>query len=71
MTTRGKYYPDKSLATESDPPLYLHVTASTKEALDKAVAQIEDIIRNAVLPSAAPQHHHEHPRPEVRYTEKF
>ncbi|KAL1927284.1 hypothetical protein VTP01DRAFT_3913 [Rhizomucor pusillus] len=66
VTTRGKYYPDKSLATESDPPLYLHVTASTKEALDKAVAQIEDIIRNAVLPSAAPQHHHEHPRPERR-----
>ncbi|KAL1968836.1 hypothetical protein VTN77DRAFT_1197 [Rasamsonia byssochlamydoides] len=29
VTTRGSYYPDKSLATPSNPPLYLHVTSTT------------------------------------------
>jgi hypothetical protein len=40
VTTRGKYYQDRSLATEKDPPLYLHVTAQTQEELDRAVAKI-------------------------------
>ncbi|KAI9025366.1 hypothetical protein CLU79DRAFT_699797 [Phycomyces nitens] len=50
VTTRGKYYPDKSLATDKEPPLYLHVTASTKEALDKALAQIDELIETATVP---------------------
>lgn len=64
VTTRGKYYPDKNLATESDPPLYLHVTATTKESLDKAVAQIEDLIKNAQLPTQGTGFHG-HERREV------
>ncbi|KAI9318165.1 hypothetical protein BX666DRAFT_1856551, partial [Dichotomocladium elegans] len=54
VTTRGKFYPDTSLATESEPPLYLHVSASSQESLDKAVAIIEDLIENAQTPAAAP-----------------
>ena len=44
MTTRGKYYPDKSLATEKDPPLYLHITAASQESLDEAVKKIEEMM---------------------------
>ncbi|KAF7723317.1 hypothetical protein EC973_002114 [Apophysomyces ossiformis] len=50
VTTRGKYYPDKNLATDKEPPLYLHITASTKEALDQAVAKIEELIETATVP---------------------
>ncbi|KAI9000218.1 hypothetical protein BC832DRAFT_144040 [Gaertneriomyces semiglobifer] len=44
VTTRGKYYPDKNLATDKDPPLYLHVSATSKEALDAAVNAIDELI---------------------------
>lgn len=27
MSTKGVWYPDKSMATDKDPPLYLHITA--------------------------------------------
>lgn len=63
VTTRGEYYPDKSLArpgvsfpfrwflsttylTKSQaPPLYLHVTSTTKEGLEKAVAKIDELMK--------------------------
>ncbi|KAF2864134.1 hypothetical protein K470DRAFT_53090 [Piedraia hortae CBS 480.64] len=45
VTTRGNYYPDKSLATAANPPLYLHVTSTTKEGLDKAVEEIEELMK--------------------------
>ncbi|KAG0239851.1 hypothetical protein BGW41_007431 [Actinomortierella wolfii] len=44
VTTRGKYYPDRSTATAADPPLYLHISAASQESLDKAVAVINGII---------------------------
>ncbi|KAF2269272.1 hypothetical protein CC78DRAFT_575374 [Lojkania enalia] len=44
VTTRGSYYPDKSMATVQNPPLYLHVTATTKEALEQAIAKIEELM---------------------------
>ncbi|KAF9110552.1 hypothetical protein BGX27_006188 [Mortierella sp. AM989] len=47
ITTRGRYYSDRSLATEKDPPLYLHVTALTQEALDLAVKKINELIEEA------------------------
>ncbi|KAK4204670.1 hypothetical protein QBC40DRAFT_272179 [Triangularia verruculosa] len=43
VTTRGSYFPDKSMATPANPPLYLHVTSTTKEGLDKAIAKIEEL----------------------------
>ncbi|PCG89215.1 K Homology domain, type 1 [Penicillium occitanis (nom. inval.)] len=45
VTTRGSYYPDRSMATPSNPPLYLHVTSTTREGLDKAVAKIEELMK--------------------------
>ncbi|KAI9867228.1 MAG: hypothetical protein M1813_009506 [Trichoglossum hirsutum] len=45
VTTRGAYYPDKSLATPANPPLYLHVTSITKEGLEKAVEKIEELMQ--------------------------
>ncbi|KAG8826425.1 hypothetical protein FRC17_008259 [Serendipita sp. 399] len=44
VTTKGVWYPDKSKATEKDPPLYLHVSATTQEILDKAVKRINELI---------------------------
>ncbi|KAF9104132.1 hypothetical protein BGX29_002326 [Mortierella sp. GBA35] len=54
VTTRGKYYSDRSMATESDPPLYLHVTAVTQEALDLAIQKIDELINEAQNPAALP-----------------
>ncbi|KAI9785718.1 MAG: hypothetical protein M1839_008735 [Geoglossum umbratile] len=45
VTTRGAYYPDKSLATPANPPLYLHITSTTKEGLEKAVEKIEELMQ--------------------------
>ncbi|TPX57113.1 hypothetical protein PhCBS80983_g04077 [Powellomyces hirtus] len=56
VTTRGKYYPDKNLATEKEPPLYLHVSAATQKALDAAIAAIEELI-NSVPPPFEDRRH--------------
>ncbi|RMZ92270.1 hypothetical protein DV736_g499, partial [Chaetothyriales sp. CBS 134916] len=45
ITTRGSYYPDKSLATAASPPLYLHVTSTSKSGLEKAIAKIEELMK--------------------------
>lgn len=44
MTTRGTWYPDKTLATDKDPPLFLHVTAESQESLDQGVEAIQKLI---------------------------
>ncbi|KAL0638527.1 hypothetical protein Q9L58_002463 [Maublancomyces gigas] len=45
VTTRGAYYPDKTMATPQNPPLYLHITSTTKEGLEKAVGKIEELMK--------------------------
>ncbi|KAJ5105444.1 hypothetical protein NUU61_002791 [Penicillium alfredii] len=45
VTTRGNYYPDKNMATAANPPLYLHVTSTNKEGLEKAVELIDDLMQ--------------------------
>ncbi|KAI0181943.1 hypothetical protein GGR52DRAFT_568151 [Hypoxylon sp. FL1284] len=45
VTTRGNYYPDKSMATPSNPPLYLHVTSTSKAGLDSAIEKIEEMMK--------------------------
>ncbi|CDM27867.1 hypothetical protein CBS147339_4425 [Penicillium roqueforti] len=45
VTTRGNYYPDKNMATAASPPLYLHVTSTNKEGLEKAVTMINDLMQ--------------------------
>ncbi|KAI5360007.1 Putative KH domain containing protein RIK/BLOM7 [Septoria linicola] len=45
VTTRGNYYPDKSMATAANPPLYLHVTSTTKDGLEQAVKKIDELMQ--------------------------
>lgn len=44
VTTKGQWYPDKTLATERDPPLYLHITGTSKEILDRGIAAVQRLI---------------------------
>ncbi|KAF9269281.1 hypothetical protein L218DRAFT_851329 [Marasmius fiardii PR-910] len=44
VSTKGVWYPDKSKATEKDPPLYLHIMAHTKESLQKAIDKINELM---------------------------
>ncbi|KAF5361964.1 hypothetical protein D9756_002194 [Leucocoprinus leucothites] len=50
VSTKGVWYPDRSKATEKDPPLYLHITASTQEALQQAVDKVNDLISTDLGP---------------------
>ena len=45
VTTKGKYYPNKELATEKYPPLYLLVEANDRETLSKALDKIDELIK--------------------------
>jgi hypothetical protein len=44
VSTKGVWYPDRSKATEKDPPLYLHITATTQETLQKAIDKVNEFI---------------------------
>ncbi|ETW75839.1 hypothetical protein HETIRDRAFT_38044 [Heterobasidion irregulare TC 32-1] len=44
ISTKGVWYPDRAKATEKDPPLYLHIAATTKEILQKAVDKVNELI---------------------------
>lgn len=48
VTTKGTWYPDKTLATAADPPLFLHISATTKEIMDKAIAAIHELMAQDV-----------------------
>ena len=44
MSTKGVWYPDRSKATEKDPPLYLHISASSPEVLQKAIDKVHELM---------------------------
>ncbi|KAH7921209.1 eukaryotic type KH-domain (KH-domain type I) [Leucogyrophana mollusca] len=44
VSTKGVWYPDRSKATEKDPPLYLHLSANTKEILQKAIDKVNELL---------------------------
>lgn len=46
ITTKGLWYPDKTLATSSEPPLFLHISAMTKDSLDQAIEKVNEIIQS-------------------------
>ncbi|KAL9932352.1 hypothetical protein V8E36_008831 [Tilletia maclaganii] len=56
VTTKGQWYPDKSLATADEPPLYLHVTGTTQEMVDAAVAKIHELMQEE-LPTLIEDRH--------------
>lgn len=47
---RGKYYPDKSMATERDPPMFLHISSSTKTKMEAAVGMANKLINSELGP---------------------
>lgn len=47
IEVKGKYYPDRSLAIEGVPPLFLEITASSQRGLNAALKLIQDQINNA------------------------
>ncbi|KAF1973210.1 hypothetical protein BU23DRAFT_554494 [Bimuria novae-zelandiae CBS 107.79] len=63
VTTRGEYYPDKAMATAATPPLYLRVTSTSKEGLEAAVKQIQDLM-NQELPDLVDQRRFRRREPE-------
>ena len=44
VSTKGIWYPDRTKATEKDPPLYLHISANTKEMLQRAIDKVNELI---------------------------
>lgn len=42
VSTKGVWYPDRTKATERDPPLYLHLSASSREVLQKAIDRVNE-----------------------------
>lgn len=44
VSTKGVWYPDRSKATEKDPPLYLHIAATTPEILQEAIDKVNELI---------------------------
>ncbi|OBZ78065.1 Uncharacterized protein C30D11.14c [Grifola frondosa] len=44
VSTKGTWYPDRSKATEKDPPLYLHISATTQEILQKGIDKVNELI---------------------------
>jgi len=49
IITRGKYYPDRNLATEKEPPLYLHIVAQSEEALEKAIEEVKALMQQSLV----------------------
>lgn len=44
VSTKGIWYPDRTKATEKDPPLYLHISATSEDMLQKAVDKVNELI---------------------------
>ncbi|CEP07413.1 hypothetical protein [Parasitella parasitica] len=70
VITRGKYYPDVQLASDREPPLYLHITAPDKESLDKAIAKIEELIETAQVPAPGSGYPPREDRPDMKRPER-
>ncbi|RKF83355.1 Protein RIK [Golovinomyces cichoracearum] len=70
VTTRGNYYPDKSMATTANPPLYLHVTSTSREGLEQAVAKIEELMKQE-LPNLVDERRFRRREPEQVERDEF
>ncbi|KAL9122504.1 MAG: hypothetical protein Q9187_000941 [Circinaria calcarea] len=70
VTTRGNYYPDKSLATAANPPLYLHITSTSKDGLEKAVQRVEELMKQE-LPNLVDERRFRRREPEQVERDEF
>lgn len=50
IEVRGKYYPDKSMATERDPPMFLHIASPVKTKMEAAVGMANKLINSELGP---------------------
>ncbi|KAG6821109.1 hypothetical protein H0H93_006448 [Arthromyces matolae] len=44
VSTKGVWYPDRSKATDENPPLFIHISAHSSEARDAAIKKINELI---------------------------
>lgn len=51
VAVRGKYYPDRSMATEKDPALCLDVAGHSKEVVDVAIKRITELMESGPPPA--------------------
>ncbi|KAL8648263.1 MAG: hypothetical protein Q9226_006067 [Calogaya cf. arnoldii] len=70
VTTRGEYYPDKSMATAANPPLYLHITSQSKDGLEKAVEKIEELMKQE-LPNLVDERRFRRREPDAVERDEF
>lgn len=71
VTTKGIWYPDKSKATEKDPPLYLHISATTQEILDAAIKKVEELINSELaLTEGGRRREEERPRERRKWPDE-
>ncbi|KIV91213.1 hypothetical protein PV10_05775 [Exophiala mesophila] len=70
VTTRGSYYPIKSMATAANPPLYLHVTSTSKSGLEKAIVKIEELMQQE-LPNLVDERRFRRREPEQVERDEF
>ena len=47
MSVRGRYYPDKALATPLEPPLTMDIKATSQDQLNLAMKHVQNIIDDA------------------------
>ncbi|KAL8758809.1 MAG: hypothetical protein Q9199_001220 [Rusavskia elegans] len=70
VTTRGEYYPDKSMATAANPPLYLHITSQSKDGLERAVEKIEELMKQE-LPNLVDERRFRRREPDAVERDEF
>lgn len=60
--TRGTWYPDKTKVRPNEPPLYLHITADTRESLNRCIARINSLMAQDLPPLLDDRLHRNDPR---------
>ncbi|KAK3171104.1 hypothetical protein OEA41_003188 [Lepraria neglecta] len=70
VTTRGNYYPDKSMVTAANPPLYLHITSTTKDGLERAVEKVNELMKQE-LPNLVDERRFRRREPDAVERDEF
>ncbi|KAG0151681.1 hypothetical protein CROQUDRAFT_86297 [Cronartium quercuum f. sp. fusiforme G11] len=72
VTTKGQWYPDRTMANDRDPPLYLHLTATSQEILDKGIKKVNELIEQDLGPlTEQPFTHQRRERREPRERQRW
>ncbi|KAH9821786.1 hypothetical protein DFH28DRAFT_1104187 [Melampsora americana] len=71
VTTKGQWYPDRTMANDRDPPLYLHLTATTQEVLDKGIAKVNELIDQDLGPLTEQAFTHQRRERQPRERQKW